>query len=112
MLTRPVDLLVDAAATYRLTRLVSRDALTQGLRDRVMAYEHRADRDVVAHRHRYGAEIGDLGPLSYFVGCPWCVSVWVGLGVAVARRVVPAGWGLVAAGLAASAATGWLSERE
>jgi len=42
--------------------------------------------------------------------CPWCLSVWVGLGVAVLRRVCPRLWGLASAGLAASAVTGLLSQ--
>lgn len=112
MTDRLVDLLVDAAATYRLTRLLTRDALLDGLRERVREREAPARRDVLRDSRRYGVEVGETGPLTYLLGCPWCSSIWVGAGVALARRSAPAVWGVAAAGLAASAATGWLSERE
>lgn len=106
------DAVVDVAAAWRLTRLVTRDALTEGLRDRVQTWE-RQRTDLPTTARRYGQEIADMGgPLAYLLNCPYCVSVWVALGVALARRAAPLQWDRAAQVLATSAAVCWLAERE
>lgn len=86
-----VSLVVAVLATYRLTRLVVQDYLTEGPRRWVQAHT--------------GEKI------AYLAGCPWCASVWVGAAVSAAvtfwptNRVVLAG--LLA--LAASGATGLIA---
>lgn len=108
---RALDLLVDAGAVYRLTKLVVDDALTQGLRERIVAAsQRRLDRSNVTRI--YGSDVADAGgPIAYVVACPWCASIWLGAGVVIARRLFPLPWGLAARGLSMSAVTGWLSER-
>jgi hypothetical protein len=51
---------------------------------------------------------GDDGApmLAYLARCPWCVSIYVGLGVTIARLVAPRAWSLIARALAASAVAG------
>lgn len=83
--------LVDALATYRLTRLLVEDRILQPVRDRVM------------DRH------GPTTQLGYFVTCPWCVSMWVGAGVVAARKVAPRLWPLASRTLALSATSGALA---
>jgi hypothetical protein len=63
----PLDLVVDAGATARLTRLITRDKITAPLRDWAMRTER--------------------GRTTYLVNCPYCVSVWAGL--LVASGLVP-----------------------
>lgn len=109
-----LDLLLDVGAAYRLTRLVTSDALTEGLRERVI--ERGARRaslaDDMAAARRYGPEVAEAGgPLAYLIECPWCTSIYVGVGVAVARRLAPLPWSHAARALTLSAITGWLSER-
>lgn len=108
---RALDLLVDAGAVYRLTKLVVDDALTQAVRDRLVeASARRLDRSNVVRI--YGEDVAEAGgPVAYLVGCPWCASIWLAGGVVIARRLFPLPWGLVARGLSMSAITGWLSER-
>jgi hypothetical protein len=91
--TEVASVAVDALATYRLTRLLQQDTVPPlpEVRERLMA--------------RYGAS-----PWSELLDCPWCLSVWLGLAVAVLRRVCPRLWGIAAAALAASAVTGLLSQ--
>lgn len=112
---RLVELAEDVGATYRLTRLITTDELTAGARERLVENRRavlHSEGDVVETAHRWGGDIAEHGgPLAYLVQCPWCASVYVGLGVAVARRLFPLPWGLVARGLSMSAITGWLSER-
>lgn len=52
----------------------------------------------------------DVLDLLDLLTCPWCLSLWVGLVVAVLRRVFPRAWSIVAAALASSAITGILSD--
>ena len=108
---RLLDYAVDAAAVYRLTKLVVDDALTEGLRERITAASRRRmDEPHVARV--YGPSVAEAGgPAAYLVQCPWCASVWLAAGVVLARRAFPLPWGLAARGLSMSAITGWLSER-
>lgn len=111
-----MDLVIDALATYRLARLVTRDTLTAELRGRVVrdAYE------------RSGFALGDgttplnewaLVPLSdasapklaTLVTCPWCAAVWVAFGVVAARHIAPRAWAPVARALALSTVAGFVS---
>jgi hypothetical protein len=91
----PFWLLVDALATYRLSRLLTRDSLplVQAPRDAVLA--------------RWGHS-----SWSELAVCPWCISVWLGAGVVAARLLAPAAWTPVALVLAYSAVTGLLASHE
>lgn len=91
------DLLVDALAVARITRLVTDDTLPPLEAARRRAYEH------VQQRHGAGWAEG--------VTCAWCVSVWVAAGAVVARRVAPRTWDRAARALALSYAAGWLNSR-
>lgn len=82
--TEAMNEIVDALACYRLTRLVTTDEITRGLRRR--AIEHLP------------------------ITCDWCVGVWVAFGVVAVRRIVPRVWAPVATALALSAVTGLLAE--
>jgi hypothetical protein len=87
-------LVVDALATYRLTRLLIEDEIAAPVRDWVWDRHDPAD-----------SKIG------YLFTCPWCVSIWAGAAVVVARRVSPTTWEPVARMLTASAVTGMISTR-
>lgn len=110
-------LVVDAVATYRLTRLVTADAITAGLRDQAIRNAYVAQHgEAVAvdmeaetpHDSWTDRAMGDLEPpaLAKLLTCRWCAGVWIAAGVTVARRVAPRWWGPVAdaATLAAAAA--------
>ncbi len=88
-----VWLLVDALATYRLTRLLVRDEITR-----------RPRRWLADHYEGWAV---------YLSTCMWCMSVWVaGAVVVVLTYFVPYGWSFVASVLAFSAVTGYLGSRE
>jgi hypothetical protein len=57
----PLDLVVDALATSRLTRLVVDDELTEPIREYI--WKNHSPEDT---------------KLGYFVTCPFCVSIWAG----------------------------------
>jgi len=77
-----LTVLLLCAATYRLTRLIGADTITQPVRDRLerLAAEGVAALDkhqVPTRRQRAGGWAVEL------VSCPWCLSVHVGWWVAV-----------------------------
>lgn len=89
-----LELVVDALATYRLTRLIVEDEIAAPVRNRVWEQFDPADSKV-----------------GYLLTCPWCVSIWVGAAVVAARRVSPATWEPVARMLTTSAVSGMIASR-
>lgn len=91
-----ITLLLAVLATYRLTRLVTTDRITQAPRNRIIQALPRESL------------------LSYLLVCDWCASMYTGAAVAGAWWA----WGdsvaftAVMAALALSAATGFLTRLE
>ena len=88
-----VTLILYVAAVARLTRLVNKDEITDPLRITVI--------------RRYGE---DSRP-AYFLGCPWCVSIWVAGATApfALAQTAQTLWLWPVLALAASWATGTLA---
>ena len=118
-------MIVDALAAYRLTRLVTADSITAPLRGRVIEIAYEMDPRPTADRVAglaAAAQSFDEGDCSAFdwlvdndpcpprlaklITCRWCASVWIGFGVAIARRVTPRAWRPIAEALALSAIAG------
>jgi hypothetical protein len=94
------DVVVDALAAARVTRLVTTDTFPP-IR---MAREWFLDKvDPGKVRDVNGAEPPALAEL---ITCNWCTGVWVAFGVVAARRAVPALWGPVAEALAVAMVVG------
>jgi len=87
---RPMALLVDALATYRLVKLVRDDRITEPVRDAVEAHNGPPERSKV----------------TYLLNCPWCLSIYAGAALTLARRRWPVATSVVARPLALSALTG------
>jgi hypothetical protein len=83
-----VSVITDVIATYRLTKLIMEDRITEDLRDLIYSKFPRDSK------------------LSYFIGCPWCVSIWAGAAIFTLRRISPETANVVSGLLAASAVTG------
>jgi hypothetical protein len=65
---KALDLVLDALATERITRLVVDDELTAPLREYV--WKNHSPEDT---------------KLGYFLTCPFCTSIWAGAVIAVLR---------------------------
>lgn len=78
---------ITALATYRVTKLLIEDEITEPVRSRI--------------QEKFPPESTKIG---YLTTCPWCVSVWVALPVYFLPKSVKTA-------LAASAVTGLVSER-
>lgn len=79
-------------AVSRLTRLVTKDYITDPARIYVMK--------------RFGVE----SHVAYFLQCPWCISIWISMLVApfmILATDLPF-WTFILAALAASQIVGWL----
>jgi hypothetical protein len=91
-------LLVDTAAVYRLTKLVTEDYLTEDLRNIILKHfpaviDKRTD---LKRKHK----------VAYFINCPWCVSIWAAVFIFTLRQINPTAATYLSSILAASAVTG------
>lgn len=94
------DLVLDAAAVARITRLINEDRVPFGpIRDRIL---------VEAAKDSGG--LGSSSRLAELVVCPWCVSIWVGAAVVLVAPRVP-GWPILRRLLAYSLVAGMVAER-
>jgi hypothetical protein len=115
-----LELLVDAAATHRLTRLVTADSITEPLRYRIVAalivdaQGHPLTDDQVAAPD--ATELVVVTPtapkLAVLLTCRWCAGMWVAGGVGLVRLVAPRGWDRAARVLACSSAAALLAAIE
>lgn len=87
-MSSPVRFISDVLATYRLTKLVMEDKITEDFRN--LIYE----------------KFPKDSKLAYLIGCPWCVSIWAGATIFTLRRISPQTADVVSGLLAASAVTG------
>lgn len=83
-------LLVDGLATFRLVKLVRDDRITQAFRDAVES--------------RFGSP--ESSKVAYLMDCPWCLSVYFGVGLTLLRRRWPRATAVLSRTLALSAMTG------
>jgi hypothetical protein len=89
-----IDLVVDALAVYRLTRLIVEDEVTRPPRMRLLQWFGRFE-----DGHRW----------IYLATCYWCVGWWCAFAVVAARKMFPRAWPLIARALAFSTTVGVLS---
>lgn len=94
----PLTLASDALATYRLTKLVIDDKITEDVRSKIFKEIHRLPKPMQAK-------------VSYFLTCPWCVSIWAAGFLGLLRLKAPNLADYLSTLLAASAVTGILAER-
>lgn len=89
-LEHPMALLIDGLATFRLVKLVRDDHITEPLRESVES--------------RYGPP--ESSKITYLMNCPWCLSIYFGVGLTLLRRRWPHATTMLSRTLALSAMTG------
>ena len=98
------DLIVDALATYRLTRLATTDVISEPVRMAILrrtgAEPPPGEDDPTAQE--VVESMADPPRLATLVTCRWCAGIWIAAGVSAARTTVPRAWQPVARGLALS----------
>lgn len=103
--TAPLDLMLMACATHKLSRLLAKDPVLSPLRMPFTRYEGTSGpaevaEDVRGHGLRHG--IGEL------VTCPFCMAQWVATGYAGGMVFAPRATRLFGAIMTAVAAADWL----
>jgi len=91
----PIELIIFGLATYRLTRLITRDVIMASLVEKVWK--------------RYPPETSKFG---YLFTCEWCMSIWVASLLQLSRMIVPTPTYVLEVVLAASAIAGLLTAHE
>lgn len=98
-------LVVDALATYRLTRLATADVISEPVRQAVLrkvgADPPPGEDDPTAQE--IVESIKDPPRLATLVTCRWCAGMWIAAGVTAARLVAPRQWDPAAKALTLSA---------
>lgn len=91
----PTQLTISALATYRLTRLITRDEVTSAARERIWR-SHPPESTLTG----------------YFLTCDWCASVWAASALQISRMIAPKTTNTIETVLALSAVTGLLTAHE
>lgn len=109
-----LPLVVDALATYRLTRLATADVISEPARMAVLrkvgAEPPPGQEDPTAQEVVEALE--DPPRLATLITCRWCAGVWIAAGVTAARLAAPRLWEPVSRGLALSATAVLLARYE
>ncbi|HEY3556123.1 MAG TPA: DUF1360 domain-containing protein [Kribbella sp.] len=102
----PYDLLLMTAGTHKLSRLVSKDAVTSPLRMPFTRYrETGGPAEVMEEAREEGQLRHAIGEL---VSCPFCLSVWVATGFSIGFLFAPRFTRVVASALTAVAGSDYL----
>lgn len=88
-----IKFLVFLLAIYRITRLILQDEILDGPREWAFSKVKRG------------------GKLEYLLTCPWCVSFWVAIPLAILYLVSPTGMMVVGLPFAGSAVTGIIDQK-
>lgn len=92
-MTSSIRFIVFLLSVYRATRLIIQDEILDGPREWVYS------------------KVKPGGKLEYLLSCPWCVSFWVAIPLAILYVVSPTGMMVVGLPLAGSAVTGILDQK-
>ncbi len=114
---RPLDLLIDVLATYRLTRLATADIISEPVRHTAVTRMLRGsevapDPGLDQTAQQIVEDLEDPPKLATLITCRWCAGIWIAGGVVVARALAPRPWDVVARGLAFSAGAALLARFE
>ncbi|GAA3506311.1 DUF1360 domain-containing protein [Streptomyces prasinosporus] len=101
----PWDLFLLATATFKGSRLLSKDKITSFLRAPFTRRERAAEAGEVMDAPRGNGARRAVGDL---VSCPFCTSAWVAAGLVGTYACAPRAARLLCAGLTAVTAADWL----
>lgn len=113
-----MNLLIDAIAGYRLTRLITADVITERPRAAVIRWAYGNDAPAIeatSPSDSWTDRVNDdpaPPALARLITCPWCTGVWVAAGITAARRLTPRLWAPVAETAVVAAAAGLLASWE
>lgn len=97
--------IIDALAVYRLTRLATRDAITEQIREVIASELDTAQTSGLISK-------STREKIDYLMSCDWCMSIWIAAGVVALKKYVPDVWNNLRYVLATSAVTGLIASNE
>jgi hypothetical protein len=101
----PADLALVAVATHKLSRLLSKDAVSSPLRAPFTEFERAEGEGEVGEQVRAGGHAHALGEM---LSCPFCLDQWVATGFVAGTVLAPRPTRLAASLLTAVAGADWL----
>jgi len=101
----PADIALTAVATYKLSRLIAKDAVTSPLRAPFTEYSGPAGPSEVNEEVRGQGVRKAAGEL---LSCPFCMGMWVATGLTAGHVLVPRATRVAVAALAALAGSDFL----
>ncbi|WFE27165.1 DUF1360 domain-containing protein [Solwaraspora sp. WMMD791] len=101
------DVVLISVATHKLSRLVSKDAVTSPLRAPFTRYDGPTGAGEVAEEVRHDAS-GSRHVFGEMVSCPFCLAVWVATGLTIGLVFAPRATRLVATCFTAVAGSDFL----
>jgi hypothetical protein len=111
-----IDLVVDALATYRLTRLATADVISEPFRRSLVGRILGWSEEEIAAASPTSVEAVDAlespPKAARLLTCRWCAGMWIAGGVVASRTFAPQAWDPVARGLALSSAAALIARLE
>lgn len=102
-----LDLVVDALAAYRLTRLTTADVISEPVRRSVVGRALGWGPEELAAASPTAQEavdaLDDPPKAARLITCRWCAGVWIAGGVIAARQMAPRMWDPLGRAMAISA---------
>lgn len=102
----PAEIALLGVATFKLARVLSKDAITSPIRAPFTEYEGDADTPAEVQEKPRGT--GFRKTMGELVSCPFCLSQWIGTGFAAAFVLAPRATRIVAGTLGAITAADFL----
>lgn len=83
------EFLLFSVATFRLTRLLVFDTITEWIRMPFMDERKEKNADGEVEIYYVPKENGVLGWIGALISCYWCTGIWVSLGLFILRIYLP-----------------------
>lgn len=97
--------ILDLLAVHRLTRLITRDQITEPLRETI-------EKEIGTAVTAKIISQNTADKLIYLMGCDWCASMWAGAVALGLKHYLPDTWANLRYVLAASTVTGFIASYE
>ena len=100
-----MNLVLDLLAVHRLTRLITRDEITEPLRETI-------EKEIGTAVDAKIITAATADRLAYLIRCDWCASIWAAGFALAMKRYLPDTWANLRYVLAASTVTGFIASYE
>ena len=108
-----IELVIDALAAYRLTKLATDDVITQPPRDAVIRWAYKRKGVTLDDHPQEFVEMDEDPPkFATLVTCRWCAGMYIAAGIVFMKRFAPRQWNALGEVLTLSAAAALIAGLE